>query len=179
MAYKLFVQLVGSKDISELPAWTQRFCAYSVTKFIMFLIRNCTLLMPYQEPHVARHQKIQIELEGSSTMFMQTIMNFLHTRDGWLVEIRVAISKDDIFDCINNMSKWLISKNKSLHQSKHIEPIDGGITWEKGLLMYELHSIIHSIRLDQKNNQYDPFWPPRNYQMPITSTLISLVARII
>lgn len=73
--HKPLVLLLGSKDISELPARVQRFHVHLMR--LSYKIHNVPSMAPIDEDG---------ELEESSTMFVHTIMNFLPTRVSRLVE---------------------------------------------------------------------------------------------
>lgn len=87
------------------------------------------------------------ELEESSAIFVQVIMNSIPATDRWLVEIMEATSNDDICTCIMNYIKkgWQVSMLLKPYWTHR-----GDITWEEGLLMYERWIIVpQSIRLQR------------------------------
>lgn len=141
-----FVPLLGNKDINELPARIQRF-RIRLMKF-SFKIHHVSGKNLYTTDVLSRatpgnmptNQKK--ELEVSSTMFAQAIMNSLPATNRRLAELRETTSSDDKHTHYELRQKEWPTKNQVPMHIKRYGAHRGEITWEEGLLMYGTQIIV-------------------------------------
>lgn len=136
-----FVPLRGNKDINELPASIRlmkfSFKIHHVSGKNLYTTDVLSRATPGNMP---TNQKK--ELEVSSTMFAQAIMNSLPATNRRLAELRETTSSDDKHTHYELRQKEWPTKNQVPMYIKRYGAHRGEITWEEGLLMYGTQIIV-------------------------------------